>query len=551
MEKVHREKGVVGKMRIVLNKMKTFFEGIKPAAGFLEKNHLAGAFVLFLCMMLGFTVISRAAASFTVPQVTVVKPAAKVIEHRVSADGKVEQNLERAVFTEKNQIVEQVCVREGQQVAAQDVLFTLNLDQLKKSVEDLKKEIEKLQLGSQDALSDAQVAARQKENASARAREDYNTAAQSGDQAAAFALEELNRAEDSLNQFYNRTASAGEGEDALLQQLNQECEKKAEALSDAQAALSQLSSDATQEERDACEGQVSDAQGDLSQAQAAREAYQQQKDAQAQTDMDTQEAQLKADVAAKKYAYEEALRTREKSLVAAKRAIQDADAASASDSTVTSNQLDIDTKQKALEELQKVLDQEGKVTAGTDGVVTKLNIETGGLTAETSAVTLADLSSGTTFTAQITKEDGKYVSTGSEVTLKSSVGGQEVKGLQVTSVLPDEKEETLLDVTVALPPGSLSIGTTASMVVSQKSQSYPVCIPIQALHQDHNQYYVLILQEQEGVLGTAYISKRMEVTVLEKNTEYAALQEGSITTANDVIQSADREVSAGGTVRLA
>lgn len=126
-----------------------------------------------------------------------------------------------------------------------------------------------------------------------------------------------------------------------------------------------------------------------------------------------------------------------------------------------------------------------------------------------------------------------------------------MEGLIVDSILPDTEDAGLQKVTVTLPKGELPIGTNANMKISQKSEDYPLCVPTSALHMDNNQYYVLVLQETEGVLGSSYTSMRIDVSVQDKNAEYAALGEGSITSDNDVIQKADRDITAGGTVRLA
>lgn len=517
----------------------------------LCRNKLVGAFTLFLCVMVGFTALSRAAASFTVPQVTTTKPLRKVIEHQVSAEGKVEQNLEQAVFTEENQIVETVYVREGQQVAAGDLLFALNTEQLGKTIDTMKQEIEKLKLGNGDLRSQAAVSQRQKDTAKARAQEDYNTAASNGDQAISYAADEWNRARQALQDFLDNSGNAQEGNDAVAEQLAQNCQEQEMLVSQCETALTQLPADAEEAERTACEQKLSDAQAHLEKAQAALEAYQQQQAAAAEKDAQSQRNQLEADVAAKQQAYEEAVKTKEQNLTTAERAIQDAEAGTATDSTATTNEMDMETKQKSVEELQAILDQDGKVTTAVDGVVTKLDITTGGMTAQTAAVTLADLSSGTTFTAKITGEDAKYVAAGSEVTLQPTSGGKSVEGLIVDSILPDTEDAGLQKVTVTLPKGELPIGTNANMKISQKSEDYPLCVPTSALHMDNNQYYVLVLQETEGVLGSSYTSMRIDVSVQDKNAEYAALGEGSITSDNDVIQKADRDITAGGTVRLA
>lgn len=61
---------------------------------------------------------------------------------------------------------------------------------------------------------------------------------------------------------------------------------------------------------------------------------------------------------------------------------------------------------------------------------------------------------------------------------------------------------------------------------------------------------MLVVEETETVLGTERIARRVDVTVLDKNEEYAALQEGTLTAEQDIITGADRNVEPGGRVRL-
>ncbi len=57
-------------------------------------------------------------------------------------------------------------------------------------------------------------------------------------------------------------------------------------------------------------------------------------------------------------------------------------------------------------------------------------------------------------------------------------------------------------------------------------------------------------EEISTVLGTELTARRVNVNVLDKNTEYAALEEGGITTDQNVIVGSDRSLEADARVRL-
>lgn len=68
----------------------------------------------FLVFMLACTLLSRAADSLTVAQVTTEKPARAAIPHTVEKDGRLEPAQERPVTAEGGILVGSVAVGEGQ-----------------------------------------------------------------------------------------------------------------------------------------------------------------------------------------------------------------------------------------------------------------------------------------------------------------------------------------------------------------------------------------------------------------------------------------------------
>ncbi|MEF2653586.1 MAG: hypothetical protein U0M37_05220, partial [Blautia sp.] len=62
--------------------------------------------------------------------------------------------------------------------------------------------------------------------------------------------------------------------------------------------------------------------------------------------------------------------------------------------------------------------------------------------------------------------------------------------------------------------------------------------------------FVYVTDKENTILGEQLVARKVEVTVRDKNNSYAALEEGSLSSEQQVIISTDREISEGSPVRL-
>lgn len=266
-------------------------------------------------------------------------------------------------------------------------------------------------------------------------------------------------------------------------------------------------------------------------------------------------AALKEAAEAKRRDYESALLAYRDAEKNAKRAKEDADWPPEADYTEEINNIQIARKEKALERLKELEAKQGLLVAPTESIVTKVYLQTGQKTTDTAAVTLADISSGMRFTAHIEKADAKYVSVGDEVTLEKS--RKQHTGLTVDTV--ETNEDGSLEVTVLLAAGQngeenvssmFSIGDSATLELQKVSSASRTAVPLGALHEENGKYYVYVLETEETVLGTQYVTRRVDVVVKDKNSAYAALEEGTLTSDSQVVTDCDRYIEAGSRVRL-
>ena len=65
------------------------------------------------------------------------------------------------------------------------------------------------------------------------------------------------------------------------------------------------------------------------------------------------------------------------------------------------------------------------------------------MTSETTALLLADSSQGWRFTAEVTREQSKYIGTGDKVQLRLESSGKEYKDLPVVAFSPKDEGGTL------------------------------------------------------------------------------------------------------------
>lgn len=561
------------------------------------RKKVMGMLCAFLVLMMLFTMLSRAADSMGIPRVQTDTIQNMVITHKVTASGKVVQNREQAVSTEPNQIVKAIYVGEGQQVEAGDLLFELDMEELKEQILTAKQELEKQELQAGDSRSAKDAAAASRALEQKHAASGYEQAKSQGDRTVQKAKEELDAAKKALENYLagNGNTDGISGEDEVAETLENTLREKEAALEQAKNERESLEKEIEQKIREAwdaflqnsaqpsADGENSADSGEASSLECQRieteirSSYQSaldaaiQKEAAAKSERDgaeqalntyrqnqisqseasarESEEQLRQAVREKEDVYEQAVLDRNNSLQSAENALESANAPQSGDSQADIAAIEREQKELELKKLENLEAMEGKVLAPVKGVVTKVTLTTGDRTPDGTAVLLADLSSGSKFKAQIPSDQEKYVARKDPVVLKPGSGGKEIEGLTIDSIRTSDDDENLLDVTINLPADVLEIGTVADMEVTKKSEAYPCCIPLSALHYDDKQAYVLVAEESKTVLGSELIARRLDVTVLDKNNQYAALEDGILIGEQKLLSSSDRVVEPGSRIR--
>ena len=519
----------------------------------MDRKKIFGIFGGFLAVIFVFTLLSRAVAGASMARVETVKIGTGKIEHKVTGSGRVNAEKEIAVFTESGQRVKEICVQEGQSVEKGDVLFYLDMDELKEQILAMEQEMEKVKLQNQDTQNAKDVERQNRATQQGRAKEDYSQAVSQGDAAIAEAKANWDAAEAELQNFLQNVSKNDVDRKGAEKKNNDENVKdKSKKSEDDSGTGQEDTGKSTNPEDNSGEesedtGKSGESEDDSGENQGEEPEDTPQTDG--SSSWEAQKAALEQAVAEAKSAYQAAVSAREENVKTARRALEDASSRIASDSTSRQNEITMQQQELALEKFKSLQDAEGKITAPVKGTIMQISITTGDFTTEGTAIRMADTSGGSRLVVSVDKSNEEYVSKGSPVNIKASGSKEEITDYTVSNVAVNETDKELLDVTIDLPEGVLEPGTSAEVEIVNTSENYNAVIPIQALHEEENGYYVLVLYEEQGVMGTELVTRRLSVEVLDKNNTDAALAYGTLTSEQEIISSSSKSIGEGSRVR--
>lgn len=191
------------------------FKYIKKGKDTLQKKAVKALFA-FLILMIGCTMLSRAADSMTIPRVKVDKPKTKTIVDEVTAKGVVVKNREEKISVVEGLKINYVNISEGSIIKVGDTLVELDTEDLEKKVNEIKENIS------------------QEQKTLTRATEDYNKAINSKKQVVQSALNEMNIAKQALDNYSK--LSDEEKEPGMEESLYSDYQSKKEMYDEAVAA---------------------------------------------------------------------------------------------------------------------------------------------------------------------------------------------------------------------------------------------------------------------------------------------------------------------------
>ena len=535
----------------------------------------------FLILMFLLTILSRAADSLTIAKVTASAATGGVISHNIEVDGNITPNKDIAISTSANIKIASVEATEGKTVKKGDLLIQLDTADLKKKLLQAQKELQVAKATASDKKANEAIAADTKSKSLQRSYEDYNQTVADAIDSVSKAKSDMNEAWNAYNTYKNSNSNSGETDTTVSDSLEKTVEEKQLAYDKAVANLDGvekvIEEDVQKEIKNAESGnstltpeeirekvnarpenvlllqnandQINTAKDALTEAENALSAYNEQQNNSSSASYDEQLKTLYDDYKAKEEAYNEAVKQRQSTIQSANRTLEDAKAPENVDTAtaLTAND-DLEEKQLAVDELQKVMDVNGKITAPSDGLITKVNVTTGETTTEDTAIRISDQSAGYKFTATLDKASAKYLSKDDKVTLDLG-NGTTVEGLMVQSIDVSAEDKNSYELTVSIPAKVKKLGSIATLKVEKASKKYDTCVPLGALHSDGDKYYVYVINEKDTILGTETAVDKVQVDILDKNNEQAAI-EGSFSWGQKFVLTSSKTLRNGDRVRL-
>lgn len=533
------------------------------------------AFGIFLAFMMLCTLISRVVYASRLPQVSVETPRRTALDHTVTADGIVRQGREYAVTALSGLRVRTVYVNVGDRVTPETLLFDLDMGDLDTKIQDKELEIQKLRLQIAAIEQNRGLEAQKQQTESERAREDYDRAQSRADETLGRAREDLEDAEDAYDAHKKSSVQVTpEQERRRRQKAYSEWSKKEKELKAAAEAAEKAYKEAEEQVKKLEESGSAAPGGEVSgeleaaraQAQEKKKAWEEAAAAYARhTEKPVQKPDFTAEDEAlsaweeKKASLKDAVETAERAvadaeqsgadtMLDAQRKVADTGQTADADSSLEVDRLELSVLQTELSAYQKVRDASGQVYPEAEGIITRVQVSPGERVGDGAALVYADLTSPLQFLVSLTKEQKKYVNQGDTVNL--ALGGSSKKELKVDYVAENESNPEFFDARVFLPDGIGAIGESGSFEVKAQSETWPVCIPLNALHEDANQRsFVYVVSERAGILGTELTAEMVYVRVLDRNDSFAAVEEGVIDRETEVIVSSTEELEDRAVIR--
>ena len=545
----------------------------------------------FLILMFLLTILSRAADSLTIAKVTASAATGGVISHNIEVDGNITPNKDIAISTSANIKIASVEATEGKNVKKGDLLIQLDTDDLKKKMLQAQKELQVAKATASDKKANEAIAANTKSKSLQRSYEDYNQTVADANNSVSKAKSDMNEAWNAYNTYKNSNSNSGETDTTVRDSLEKTVEEKQLAYDKAVANLDGVEKDIeadvqkeikkaeeaskdesgnpitlTQEDKQKireqvnarpenvsllqnANDQINTTKDALAEAKNALSAYNEQQNNSSSASYDEQLKTLYDNYKSKEEAYNEAVKQRRSTIQSADRTLEDAKAPENVDTAtaLTAND-DLEEKQLAVDKLQKVMDVDGKITAPSDGLITKVNVTTGETTTEDTAIRISDQSAGYKFTAILDKASAKYLSKDDKVILDLGKGTT-VEGLTVQSIDVSAEDKNSYELTVSIPAKVKKLGSIATLKVEKASKKYDTCVPLGALHSDGGKYYVYVINKKDTILGTETAVDKVQVDILDKNNEQAAI-EGSFSWGQQFVLTSSKTLRNGDRVRL-
>ena len=498
--------------------------------------------VFFICGL-----ISRGMYGAMLPRVSVESPSRMYLNHKVEAEGKVVENKKTAVLAETGIRIEAVLVKEGQSVKKDEPLVQLDLKDLEDLIENKEIEIEKNEIQIRTMEKNEALAANEKAVNQKRANEDYENARKKGDISLGEVQDKINEAKAERDKLPSQKeyVAAARKQDEEYQTLLNDLEEKKKQLEDLKSKEAE-----SEEEKEEKKKAVENLRIEIEQARATLSSYKEKQTAAFKQEWETKKAQLDQDISNYENESRQASMQKDDDMRLAGRAVEDANRETAADSSLELARLEKRELEKQLNTYRKIKEEGGKILAPVEGDIVEIHAVEGDRTGDGALLHMTVREEGYRFQAEISKGDKKYVQLGDPAEVELGSNQETFSDIPVETIeeSKEQKDTYILFFPVTKEMGNL--GDTGIMRITVTGEEKKLCVPLSAIHSDGKQNYVLSASASKTILGEELKVVRHNVTILDKNETYAAIDQGSISEEDKIIVSSTKQIEKGDTVRL-
>lgn len=209
----------------------------------------------------------------------------------------------------------------------------------------------------------------------------------------------------------------------------------------------------------------------------------------------------------------------------------------------------LEQSRRSLEKLQELCSAQGVVYAAEDGFLVENRLQAGEYTPETACMLFVRREDAGVIEFVMDEESLGCLSIGDKVELEyRTESGEKQRREGVIAYVESQNGNDVAK--VELPDAQLTIGQGVTLKYQFVTESYSTVISSQAIVKENELYFVYVVEEQEGFLGTEQRVRRINVTLSDSNLSLAAVESAVITPESRIVLSTDRELTEGDVVRL-
>lgn len=535
---------------------------------------------IFLAAMLVLTFFSNTIMNYSLPEVATEPVKSGTVSNKVRGQGTVETNSEYEVTVSGARVIKEIKVDEGDEVKEGQVLFVFEegenseLTQAQDELEQMELDYAKSLLKSgPDYYFDNQDITVAKEELKEAVEAEKVAAA--NEKELAKARKDLKNANKKVEDLTRQIEAAGGNGDYT--EVSENVKTLENNLADEKSKLSDLQEELKRAEDGDTglsaaeikraildkEKVIADLEAELKTQRAALDSLKKANLSLAKLQKDLADYQAQVETLTAKIADLEAAPTvsdAKKMVKEKQRALENAQHSlqSKQKEDSISQQIDnmdqnaaqdkIEQQRKKVEQLEKS-DDIKQIKAKEDGIISQIDCKVGdsvGTEAPLAKIQLAK--SGYIVNITISKEKSELIKVGDEATVENvwdNGVSAAVKSMRADPENPNRNMIVAFDVS-----GDVEPGQTLAFAVGEKSNRYDTIVPNNAIKEDSNGKFVLVVTQKGTPLGNRYKIKRADVDVLASDDTASGVS-GGVYEYEDVVTNSTKPLEEGMQVRLA